>query len=846
MSVPVKQCTFAGGEITPNAYARSDLSLYEKSARTLRNMICQKHGGVTGRPATMFVANVLNNESSVRLIPFIFNETGAGQSYVLEFGNEYIAFYQNGSQVQLSGAPYTISTPYLNADLATLQFAQSADVVTIVHPNYAPMELKRLGATNWTLTNLVFFSNGTVYPSVTSVTGTSGTPSPWAQYVVTGVTANGEEGSLWAFAATPATMGALALATATTPITLQWTAPVTPVSYYKIYVCTQKAIGGPPYSNSALGYIGNTPDLNFTDNGIIPDFTNAPPLFPFNLFGSTGNYPSTVGFAQQRRYFGATDDNPLLFVGSVPGDFSNFDSHVTSQDSDAIIASVAGEEVNSIQHIVELKFMLLLTAGAEIYVQGNGSGVVTPSGINASTQSQYGCSPLRPLKAGDVLIFNQALGSFVRDFAFDFAIDGYRGNDISIFAAHLFEGYTLVDWCYQKVPDSIIWAVRSDGVLLSCTYIREQQVLAWTHHDFTNGFVENICSIPENGEYAVYVSVRRVVNGTTVRYIERLSSRIWQGPAAAVAAGTANAIGDPIDAAFCDCYAQYDGRNTGSTTMTLTASGGFVTDGTAYQQQLTLTASAPYFGGGQTAQVGDQIFLQDAQWISSQWKDGNQIRLTIQSIGSSTVCTVTPSGAVPAEFQALPISIWARAVQTVSGLDFLPGQQVSVWADRFVVGSPLNRRVTPTYTVSAGGTLTLDKPYSVIYVGLPMTQDVETLDLETYFGETIMGRRKRMAGLTGYLLNTRSFYAGSENPDSNEQNTTGDPLFQLSPLRRGISQEIYDEPPEMITSQDYIITTARWNKGGRIFMRNVDPVPWTLLAVSPREEDAVTTPYKRV
>lgn len=270
----------------------------------------------------------------------------------------------------------------------------------------------------------------------------------------------------------------------------------------------------------------------------------------------------------------------------------------------------------------------------------------------------------------------------------------------------------------------------------------------------------------------------------------------------------------------------------------------FSTLDTAYQQTLYLEATSSIIG---TYSVGDQIFLEDELWVSSQGSKGNQIRLTIQGFDTPTFnqARVTPSGIVPSVFQSIPTTIWAHAVQTVSGLSFLAGSQVSVWADRFVVGSPLNPHYSTIYTVPFSGILTLDKPYSVIYVGLPIIQDVETLDLETYFGETMMGRRKRTAGLYGYIYQTRSFYAGSENPDTNNQNSSGDPLFQLFALRTGINQKTYDQPPPLLTSQEYQITTARWNKRGAIFMRNLDPVPWTLLAVAPKEEDPVQGTYKR-
>lgn len=802
-------------------------------------MITMRHGGITGRPGTQYVGTAQNAGSAVRLIPFIFNETGTGQSYVLEFGNLYIGFYQNGGVVTSGGVPYTIVSPYAQADLATLHFAESADVVTIVHPSYAPRELRRLGATNWTLSTITLFSNDTNnYITSTTMTGTAGAPDPWNQYIVTSVNSKGEETALNAFMASVATARALALAALATPVSLQWTAPVNGAVLYRVYVCTQHGVGSPPYAQGPLGFVGQTTDHRFVDTGFTPDYSQQPPNFN-NVFSGAGDYPSAVGYIQQRRAFAATTNNPIGFWLSVPGDYANFDVSVPVKDSDGVIGAIAGDEVNSIQHISELKFMLLLTAGAEIYVQGNGNGVVAPSAINASIQSQYGSGPLRPLKVGDILLFNQALGSFVRDFGFDFAIDGYRGNDITVFASHLFEGYTLSDWAYQKVPDSIIWAARSDGTLLSCTYVREQQVLAWARHDFTNGTVENVCSIPENGQYAVYLSIKRVINGSTVRYIERMASRIWT---------------DVLNATYLDCFSSYNGVNTGATSMTLTASGSFQTGITAYTQQLTLTASAAFFTSNM---VGNQIVLSDADFVAALGNTvdpenpgtgnvlpaaGYQVRLTIQAYTSSTVVTVTPSSAVPTDLQNTALTTWARAVASVTGLNYLAGQQVSVWADRFVVGSPNNYHVPTVYTVSLTGTLTLDKPYSVIYVGLPMTQDVQTLDLETSGGESNLARRKRAAQLAIYLLNTRTFFAGTEDPAANLANTAGQALFQLYELRTGEYQTRQDLPPGLLSTQESVLFESRYNKNGRLFIRNVDPTPLTILAIAPQAETPAQNP----
>lgn len=902
MSAQIKQVSFSGGEVSPTLYGRTDFIKYETGLRQLRNWMALRQGGATGRPGTQYVGTALNGGSQVRLIPFIFNETGTGQSYVIEFGNLYITFYQNGGNVisstktitgatnanpcvitssshgfsngdiiivsgvlgmtQLNNAYfiianvttntfslkdllgnaidstlytaytsggtankiYTIVSPYAQADLQNLQFAESNDVITITHQSYPVYELRRLAATSWTITAMTFsYNDANNYPTASGAGtfGTAGTPTPWARYYVYAVQGNGDE--FGGVISSVATSQALALATTGTPVNLRWIAPVNGASYYKIYRSTEVGIGAPPYADGPLGYLGQTSDTHFLDNGITPDFSSNPPIVVLP-FQSSGNYPATVGYVQQRRVFANTINNPIGFWMSRPGDYSNFNTYVPPQDGDGIVASIAGEEVNSIQHILELKFMLMLTAGAEIYVQGNGTGVVTPTGINASTQSQYGSSALRPLKVGDVLLFNQALGGFIRDFSFDFSIDGYRGNDITIFSSHLFEGYTLTDWAYQKIPDSIVWAVRSDGTLLGLTYVREQQILAWHRHDFTNGVVENICSIPENGTYAVYLSIKRVINGVTVRYIERMSQRIWT---------------DQLNATYMDCFVSYNGYNTGSTTMTLTASGGFSTTSSAYTQQLTLTASAGFFT---SSMVGDQIFLQDALYVSSKGQKGNEIRCTIQAFTSSTIVTVTPNRAVPTDIQAIALTTWARAVKTVSGLGYLNGQQVSIWADRFLVASPLNSNVTTVYTVPSTGVLTLDKWYAVIYIGLPIVQDLETLDIDTSQGESILAKRKRTLKLACYTYNTRSFFVGSENPDSNLDNTTSDYLFQMEEFKRGTSRTNYDQPPELVTDQDYVFFDTRWNKNGRVFIRNVDPVPCTILAISPCGENPAPSP----
>jgi hypothetical protein len=110
----------------------------------------------------------------------------------------------------------------------------------------------------------------------------------------------------------------------------------------------------------------------------------------------------------------------------------------------------------------------------------------------------------------------------------------------------------------------------------------------------------------------------------------------------------------------------------------------------------------------------------------------------------------------------------------------------------------------------------------------------------------MLGRRKRTAKISFSLYQTRNLMGGSENPDSNVNNANGDPLFQLFELQEGTHRTTYDQPPEMVTDQDWVLIESRWNRNGRIFIRNVDPTPMTILAISPGGDYPVQSPYVKV
>jgi hypothetical protein len=746
--------SFAGGELATALFARADQTKYQTGLRTCRNFIVQRFGGVTNRPGTQWICET-KSSGQVRLLKFVFN---ASQTYVLEFGDLYMRVIKSGV---LLGAPYEIVTPYVAADLRDLQFVQSADVVTIVHPSYQPRELRRLADTSWTLTTLV------TAPSTTTPTGVanSGAVGTTTQWVVTAAASEAYAESL------PSTAtGSSAVPSSGTPITVSWST-VAGASEYYIY----KNVNG------VYGYIGTAVGTSFKDDGIKADTTDTPPQ-ERTLFTATGDYPQAVNYFQQRLCFASADNAPEKVWMSRTGNYRDFSHRSPLQDDDAVTFTIVGKQVNEVRHLLELDRLILLTAGAEWIVQGNQDGSITPTTINLRQIGYNGSSSLAPVVIGNSALFVQARGSIVRDLRYEVQVDSYQGRDLTVYSPHLFDGFQVVAWDYAQIPHSVVWAVRDDGTLLGLTYLREHEVWGWHRHDTGDGDAyEDVCVVPEGNEDAVYVVVRRTISGATKRYIERFASRQIKSVSA--------------DAKFVDAHLSYDGTNYAATTMALTGGTAW-----AYTETLTLTASASFFTAGD---VGNAIVLTSGS---------DTVTLTILGYTSGTVVSVQSNKTVPASLRSTALATWSRAADVMTGLGHLEGRTVSILADG---------NVHPQRAVT-GGQVTLDRPYSVVHVGLPITSDIETLPLETIQSETLTDKRKRVNRVTLLLEASRGGFVG---PDS-----TSTMKLREVKQRTGYST---GGPVPLVTGQEEVNIGTDWSQTGGVFVRQSDPLPMTILAIVP-------------
>jgi hypothetical protein len=561
--VAVQLTNFTGGELSPRLDGRNDLAKYASGCKTLQNMIVYPHGSAARRSGTSFVAEVENSAEKTRLIPFEFSTT---QTYILEFGNEYIRFYKdggaileanktitgitqadpgvvsitshgfsNGDTIVISGVVgmtevngkrfkvanvntndfelqdidgvdvdttsftayssggvanrvYQIATTYLTADLFQIKYAQSADVMYLCHPEYSVKKLSRTGHTSWTITE-VDFTNG-----------------PYLDDNVTAVT----------FSTSAHTVGTLRDLTASTAT----------------FASTD--VGRLVRFRDGYGEITAFTSSTVVVITIIEDMgsTSSSTDWSLGAFSDTTGYPSCVTFYEQRLVFAGTEAQPQTLYFSRSGDYENmFENRGgTIADDDAIIYTIASNQVNAIRFLSATRTLIVGTVGGEFSVSGGGSDdPVTPTNILIKKQSNHGCANIDAIPVGNVTLFLQRAKRKIRELAYNFDVDGYVAPDMTILAEHISES-GVNEMSYQQEPNQIIWGVREDGQLIGLTYQREQQVVAWHRHIFGGAFstgtavCETIATIPTNDkEYQTWVIVKRTIDGVTRRYVEYLN-----------------------------------------------------------------------------------------------------------------------------------------------------------------------------------------------------------------------------------------------------------------------------------------------------------------------------------
>ncbi len=502
---------FTGGEVTPTLSARYDLKKAGTFLQCCRNFIPNLHGDIERRPGMRFVAQL---DGPAVLLPFQFN-TEPENTYVLIFSAGRIRVASPSGIV----AGVELASPYALAHVYGLSIAQVGDVVYLAHKNYALRKITRSGTApnyQWSIRE-VALNHSIAAPTGLAVSwkGEKEDSDTYTlNYVVTALDADGVE-------SLPSAVKGVTGKFPTdwvvgNSVSLSWTAVAGAVEYNV-------------YRESAgyYGFIGVARKTSFSDQNYEAD-TSLTPKEDWNPF-TGGNHPATVAFHQQRMVLGGTKNDPASFFMSRTGDYENFRKSRPLQDDAPVEYMLASGSIDEIKWIASFGDLLIGTSGAEYKATSSGAAI-TPKDVQISVQSYWGSSALAPMIIGQSVMHCQRSGSHVRDLFYSWESDGYAGNDLSLLAPQLVEGCGIRQWCFQQSPGSNIWAVREDGVLLSLTYMKEQNVYGWSRH-VTRGKVLSAAAISGAEGDVVLLVVEREVAGEAAYFLEMLSPRFAEAAA---------------------------------------------------------------------------------------------------------------------------------------------------------------------------------------------------------------------------------------------------------------------------------------------------------------------------
>ncbi len=787
--------------------------------------------------------------------------TGTGVTAIDNKFHQISNVTTNTFEIAASGAGWTsggtserlfeLGVPWFEDDLFQIKYTQSADVMTVTHPDFGAREITRTGHDAWTLTSISFSSG--VSPPANAWVNQIGTPAAGSdkrnyKYIVTAVDGTGRESQPSAeistgFLATSTQVNITGITSANPPVVscaghtflVDDTVYITGVSgmtqvngrYFRVQAVvagvsislddsfgttygtytsggtvtrysgdidflTQtygnqiswSQVTGAEYYNiykenstnsGVFGWIGETKSTEriFTDFNFLPDLSITPPI-SVNPFGGPGNNPRCAGYFQQRIFYASTNNNPQTVWGSKSAQFNNMDYSRPLRDDDAMQFSVRSRQVNEIRHLIGMDELLAFTSGSIFKLGADEDGVITPSNINPVRTGGYGCSNVPPVVIGESVLYIQEKGGRVRDMPFGPNMAPDPGRDLSVMADHLFVGKTVVDWCYCEEPFGLVWVVLNDGMLLSLTYLREHQVWAWAKHE-TDGSVESVCSVPEGEEDILYMVVKRTINGSDVRYVERMKERL---------------LTSTSDWFYVDSGLTF----TGNTTSII---------GATQANPVVVTAPSHGLSNGDAVNITGVLGMTelnlDLYRVANVTADTFELQdLDSNNIDGQGYGAYTSGGTV--QF----------AAETITGLDHLEGKTVVALGDGDVFDS--------TMTVS-GGSVSLPTPAGVVHVGLQYSCDVETLNIDFPGGPTVQSRKKSVGSLAVRVRDTRGLKAGA----------SADKLYETK--ERDVSMA-YGQLPS-VTGQQIWELERKWTDGGKILIRQDNPLPATILALIP-------------
>jgi hypothetical protein len=808
------QTNFTAGELTPKLAGQVDFKKYNNGVELLENMTVFPQGGATRRYGTRFVAEVKDSSKVTRLIPFEFN---IEQSYILEFGDQYIRFFKDNGQItnasqnitgitQANPAVVTVAGHgYSNGDDVWINSVVGMTELNgrrfrIANVTTNTFELSGVDSTGYTAytsggtaadvyeisspftesmlydiqftqsADVMYIVQETLEPRKLSRTGHTSWTLSTVEFINGPYLDDNETSTTFTSSASGVGTGRTLTASSTTGIN-----------------------DGAGFKSSDVGR-----SVRMKDGwGIITGFTSTTQVtweikldigsaaattdWALGAWSDDTGYPKTVSFFEQRLVFGGSTSFPQTIWASESGFYEHF--HRGAGDpADAFIYTIAANRVNTIRWLAPARDLIVGTAGGEFKVGRPTGEPLQPDNVQITQQTTYGGYNAQPIQIGNAVLFLQRQRKKIREFSYRFEDDAYLAPDMTLLAEHI-TGTGITDVDYAQEPDSIYWAVRDDGTLLGLTYKREEDIIAWHRHIIGGSYkltFNGASDVTDNGTDPNY-------NG----YITITNHGLSTGDEIVYSDGGGTKLSGLVDG---DTYYVYkiDANN-----IELASSYDQAIDRTVLQIGDGVGASHTLTAKSQVKSVSTiSEDTENQTWIIVRRRINGNIVQYVEYLDPLIKLDSGLSGVVNGDSAS------------ITGLDHLEGETVQI-----LIGDA----VYPNQTVT-NGAITVNLPsnssYKSIEIGLGYTSLIKTMRVEAGSqAGTAQGRKKRYNEVMVRLHKTVGIKI---NGDQLPFRTSSTPMGQNIPEFTG----------------DKRVTNLGWDRDGQIEIKQEQPLPMTVLGIT--------------
>ena len=564
---------------------------------------------------------------------------------------------EHSANYTVETTPYAITssselvTTYLEADLFELMQAHKNDVKYITHEDYIPRKTSRTSATAFAIADVDFVRGPFLDTNITAVTlNPDGATGDDIGVVASAATFDATHvGSLWRIKD-----GVIKITAVTNSTTVVADVQAEPD--------------------------GTAGDLNGT--AAVTDWAEG-------AFSGYRGYPKACAFHDGCLYYGGTTHEPQKIWKSVAYAYDNFNTDDASAD-DAATFEIATEERVAIQWLTSAKKSLSIgTSGGTFSASGASAGPIIPGGIEITRDTNYGAALLPPKRISSFIYYVQRTLNSLREISYNYDIDSKIARDMNLLSEHILrDGDGVIQLDHQQSPNDRIWCVRDDGQLSVLTRNPEQEITGWARvvageDSQGDGEFESLVVIPkQDADDQIWVVVKRVINGTTKRFLEYFTAEIFDEDWDAVRVDSAVTMDSPITI-------------TGATKadpVVVTAG----THGRSNGDQVKINGVV-----GMT-ELNGEVFL-----VANKTDDTFELTDTASAdIDGSAYSTYISGGEV------------REMTTAITGLGHMEGEAVYVQADGVAL--------TATYTV-ASGAITLATKAAVTHVGFKYDGTIQLL-----------------------------------------------------------------------------------------------------------------------